>query len=48
MEIKDTTNLTALVSDYAFRDYLARLLDDYTKDNYFGFDEQGRKVEWKI
>ena len=36
------------VSDYTFRDYLARLLDDYTKDNYFGFDEQGRKVEWKI
>jgi len=35
------------ISDSLFRDYLIRLLDDYTKTNYFGYDEKGRQVEWK-
>jgi uncharacterized protein len=35
-------------SDSIFRDYLLRLLEDYTKTNYFGFDKEGRQIEWKL
>lgn len=34
-------------ADFTFKSYLIQLLDEYTKDNYFGYDEQGRSVQWQ-